>query len=139
MKTQMFTRVLLAGACSFALVSPAFAQAADEGVEEGEIIVTAQNRAQDVSDVPIAINVVSGEQLAKAGFSDANDLSKIAPAVQINQDQGTVKITMRWRSDVDGTCRVTYRGQVYAVQYVLNPEEQNRELQLYCTTGVSDG
>lgn len=51
----------------------------------------------------------------------------------------TVKITMRWRSDVDGTCRVTYRGQVYAVQYVLNPEEANRELQLYCTVGTSEG
>ncbi len=51
----------------------------------------------------------------------------------------TVKITIRHRADVDSTCRVTYRGQVYVVQYVLNPEEQNRELQLYCTSGVSDG
>lgn len=51
----------------------------------------------------------------------------------------TVKITMRFRADVDGTCRVTYRGQVYAVQYVLNPEEANRELQLYCTVGTSEG
>lgn len=95
MKTQLFTRALLAGACGFALMTPAFAQSADEGVEQGEIIVTAQNRAQSVNDVPIAINVIGGEQLKSAGFSDANDLSKIAPAVQINQDQGTVKITMR--------------------------------------------
>lgn len=51
----------------------------------------------------------------------------------------TVKITIRHRADVDSTCRVSYRGQTYVVQYVLNPEEQNRELQLYCTTGVSDG
>lgn len=51
----------------------------------------------------------------------------------------TVKITIRYRADVAETCRVLYRGTVYAVQYVLNPEEQNRELQLYCTTGVSDG
>lgn len=51
----------------------------------------------------------------------------------------TVKVTIRYRNDVDETCRVVYRGINYAVQYVLNPEEQNRELQLYCTTGVSDG
>lgn len=51
----------------------------------------------------------------------------------------TVKVTIRHRVDVDSTCRVTYRGQVYVVQYVLNPEEQNRELQLYCTTWVNDG
>lgn len=51
----------------------------------------------------------------------------------------TVKVTIRYRADVDETCRVVYRGTNYAVQYVLNPDEQNRELQLYCTTGVSDG
>lgn len=95
MKTQTFTRVLLAGACSFALVTPAFAQSADDAVEEGEIIVTAQNRAQDVTDVPIVIDVVSGEQLARAGFSDMNDIDQIAPVVQLNQDQGTVKVTVR--------------------------------------------
>lgn len=95
MKTQLFTRALLAGACGFALMTPAFAQSADETVEEGEIIVTAQNRAQSVQDVPIAMEVVSAEALADAGFGSANDLSKIAPAVQVNQDQGTVKVTIR--------------------------------------------
>lgn len=51
----------------------------------------------------------------------------------------TVKITVRWRADIDNTCRVMFRGKAYAVQYVLNPSEANRELQLYCTTGTSDG
>jgi SPP1 family predicted phage head-tail adaptor len=51
----------------------------------------------------------------------------------------TVKITIRHRADVDNTCRVMFRGNAYAVQYVLNPSEANRELQLYCTTGTSDG
>jgi iron complex outermembrane recepter protein len=89
-------RVLLGTACSFALATPAFAQdvATDEDTEN-EIIVTAQNRSQNVNDVPIAIDVLSAEKLTAAGFSDANDLGKIAPVVQINQDQGTVKITMR--------------------------------------------
>ena len=118
--SRQFIAVLLVGCFLTAFVSPAFAQAADEGVEEGEIIVTAQNRAQDVSDVPIAINVVSGEQLAKAGFSDANDLSKIAPAVQINQDQGTVKITMRGI----GTCYKEKAGRAHAIRVgdLVRPE-----------------
>lgn len=51
----------------------------------------------------------------------------------------TVKVTIRYRNDVDETCRVVYRGINYAVQYVLNPEEANRELQLYCTVGTSEG
>ena len=45
--------------------------------------------------MPIAIDVVSGEELKKAGFATMNDIDKIAPAVQVNQDQGTVKITVR--------------------------------------------
>ncbi|MEP6869261.1 MAG: TonB-dependent receptor, partial [Novosphingobium sp.] len=72
------------------------AQAADATVDDSNIIVvTAQNRSQDVNDVPIAIDVVSGESLKKIGFSDMNDIDKIAPVVQLNQDQGTVKISVR--------------------------------------------
>ena len=41
------------------------------------------------------MEVVTADELANAGFNDANDLGKIAPAVQINQDQGTVKVTVR--------------------------------------------
>jgi len=75
------------------MTAMAAAPAAD--AELDEIIVTAQNRAQDVNDVPIAIDVVSAEQLRDAGFSDMNSIDDIAPAVQLNQDQGTVKITLR--------------------------------------------
>jgi outer membrane receptor for ferrienterochelin and colicin len=50
---------------------------------------------ENIQDVPIAIDVVSGEELKKAGFATMNDIDKIAPAVQLNQDQGTVKITVR--------------------------------------------
>ncbi|MXO71919.1 TonB-dependent receptor [Alteraurantiacibacter buctensis] len=85
--------ILLAGCGIAALAMPAHAQ--DNAEEEDVIVVTAQNRAQDVTDVPIAIDVVGGEELANEGFTDANDLSQIAPAVQVIQDQGTVKITLR--------------------------------------------
>ena len=95
MKTHMFSRVLLAGACSFALVSPAFAQSADENVEEGEIIVTAQNRAQDVQDVPIAMSVLSGQALKDAGVSDFRDIGKLAPSVQITDDNSVIHVTVR--------------------------------------------
>lgn len=87
-------RVLLASACSIALSAPAFAQQAEDE-NSGEIVVTAQNREQSVQDVPIAIDVVGGEELQNAGFGGMNDVSKIAPVVQLNQDQGTVKISVR--------------------------------------------
>ena len=95
MTRNSFASALLAGACAFAIITPAHAQAAAEGEDDNTIVVTAQNRAQNVQDVPIAMNVVSAEDIAAAGFGSADDLTKIAPAVQINQDQGTVKVTVR--------------------------------------------
>jgi len=85
------TTALLAVA-AFAAPTAAFSQ---EGEIQDVITVTAQNREQNVQDVPIAINVITGEELADSGFSDLNDIDKIAPAVQLNQDQGTVKVTVR--------------------------------------------
>jgi iron complex outermembrane recepter protein len=96
MANNVFLRTLLIGTCSLALSVPAFAQdAADEAKDNNEIVVTAQNRTQNVQDVPIAIDVVDAEDLRDAGFGGMNDISKISPVVQLNQDQGTVKISVR--------------------------------------------
>jgi len=91
---------LLAGCALIAMAAPAYAQAqsapqAEPEAAPTEIVVTAQNRTQNVNDVPIVINVINGDALKKAGFSDLNDIDKIAPVVQVNQDQGTVKISVR--------------------------------------------
>ena len=102
MPHRKIARALLTSACLVALSAPALAQegqtepqAESEVADPNVIIVTAQNRAQSVYDVPIAIDVVTGEQLQNAGFSDLNDIDEIAPVVQLNQDQGTIKITVR--------------------------------------------
>ena len=89
---------LLASCAVIAMAAPVHAQEAaqaDSADAVKEIVVTAQNRTQKINDVPIAINVISGEDLKKAGFSTLNDIDKVAPVVQLNQDQGTVKITVR--------------------------------------------
>jgi iron complex outermembrane receptor protein len=70
------------------------AEAEEEGALE-EVIVTAQNREENVQRVPIAINVVTAQQLADAGFNDMNDIGKVAPAVQIVNDNSQVRVTMR--------------------------------------------
>ena len=97
MSNSKLTLALLSSVCTLGLSMPAFAQdAGDEAADdENVIVVTAQNRQQNVNDVPIAINVVNAEELQSAGFAGMNDIDKIAPEVQLNQDQGTVKITMR--------------------------------------------
>ncbi len=86
--------ILLAGCGLAIMATPAIAQE-DAEANDDIILVTAQNREQDVQDVPIAMEVFNTQDLVNAGFNDANDLSDIAPVVQVNQDQGTVKITMR--------------------------------------------
>jgi iron complex outermembrane recepter protein len=74
---------------------PAYAAEAKAQDTLEEVIVTAQNRTENVQKVPIAINVVSAEQIAESGFADMNDLGKVAPAVQIVNDNNAVRVTMR--------------------------------------------
>lgn len=95
MKIRNSSIGLLCGACALAYAAPAFAQAAADTSANEEIVVTAQNRVQSVKDVPITMDVVGGEQLQKSGFGSMNDIDKIAPVVMVNQDQGTVKVTIR--------------------------------------------
>lgn len=94
---------LLAGTALAALAMPAAAQvaptepAAAAPAEDlaADIVVTAQNRAQSVQKVPIAISVFSGEQLKDAGITDLKDIGKIAPSAQITNDNSVIHITVR--------------------------------------------
>lgn len=96
MNTHTIRRILLASACSFAVASPAFAQAtADENEDSNVIVVTAQNRSENIQDVPIAINVISGQALKDAGITDFKDIGKLAPSVQITDDNSVIHVTVR--------------------------------------------
>ena len=60
-----------------------------------EVIVTAQNRVENVQKVPIAIDVVGAEKIAETGFASLNDIQKIAPAVQLINDNNALRVTVR--------------------------------------------
>lgn len=51
---------------------------------DGEIVVTARRRAENLQDVPISITAVSGDTLAAQGVGDLKDFSKFVPGVEIN-------------------------------------------------------
>ncbi len=72
---------LLAVAASLA-VSPAFAQ-----IEE--IIVTASKRVQTLQEVPIAVSVVTADQLEKAQINDILDLTAAVPSLRVVQLQNS--------------------------------------------------
>jgi iron complex outermembrane receptor protein len=60
-----------------------------------EIIVTAQNRAENLQTVPITIQVVGAEKLAETGFTGLNDIQKVAPSVQLINDNNVLRVTVR--------------------------------------------
>ncbi len=99
MNAAVFRRALLAGAGTIVLSSPGFAQDSvqpeTDADSSAEIVVTAQNRAENVQDVPIAIQVVSGEEVAKAGIVDLTGIQRLAPAVQVVNDTNLTRVTVR--------------------------------------------
>jgi iron complex outermembrane receptor protein len=85
--------VTLASTASLlALSAPAAAQTArgneapaaepESGGGEGEIVVTARRRDEQLQDVPLAISVVGGEQLERTGSINVGRLTQIQPSVQ---------------------------------------------------------
>ncbi|MBT0667182.1 TonB-dependent receptor [Novosphingobium profundi] len=89
---------LLSGIALGTLGAPAMAQEAQdtgadtaqpgEGSLSSEIIVTAQRRAEKVTEVPISITVASGAQLERQQVNTVNDLARIAPSLEIQSAPG---------------------------------------------------
>lgn len=84
----------LASASVIALAAPAMAQdAAPQAAAEApdvnsDIIVTAQRKAEKVTEVPISITVANQAQLERQQVNTVNDLSRVAPSLEIQQAPG---------------------------------------------------
>jgi iron complex outermembrane recepter protein len=75
-------------------VSAGVSQAQQPALEE--VIVTAQKRVENIQDVPITINVVTGEMLDNFSIRDANDLADAVPGLVIQETpQNLSQITVR--------------------------------------------
>ena len=60
-------------------------EAAEGGIAIEEILVTAQKRTQSIQDVPLAVTAFDGNTIEDNGAVNLEDLSGIAPNVQISQ------------------------------------------------------
>ena len=91
------TAALLTGAIAGL---PAMAYAADVG----EIVVTAQKRAQLAQDVPVSIYVATGEQLEAQGITSVQDFGNTVAAVNIaSGNPGQMRLTIRGMGDISGS------------------------------------
>ena len=60
-----------------------------------EILVTAQKREQSLTDVPMSVQVLSGETFIEQGYNDLQDAAEIIPGLTVEQTEGqgvTVRI-----------------------------------------------
>ncbi len=95
MKSSKAMRIALATHVAAGIFSyPAAAQTSPDAAQtaagvpeavadEGEIVVTAQKRAENIQDVPLAVTVVTGQQLETANVREFTELYKIAPSLAI--------------------------------------------------------
>lgn len=73
-----------AATCMAAFAPMVYAQDAGQGgLQLEEVVVTAQKRAQNIQDVPLAVSVVSSQQLENAGVREFADMAKVSPSLQI--------------------------------------------------------
>ncbi|XLZ71311.1 TonB-dependent receptor [Massilia sp. SR12] len=93
---------LLAAALASALCAPAFAQSHTENALP-EVLVTAQRIATPESRTPVAMSVLSGEQLDKLGIDNAAGLGKRLPNVHLDGAADGLRITIRGVSNSDAT------------------------------------
>jgi iron complex outermembrane receptor protein len=85
----------VAGAVALALA--AAAAGAQDTATLGEVIVTAQKRAENVQDVPVSISVVEGSRLVFGGAKQLTDFSAFVPGMQVdsNGTPGQVTVSLR--------------------------------------------
>lgn len=90
----------VAGLAIAGLATPGMAQTAgaaadiDDGATN-EIIVTAQKREQSLQDVPISMEVVTGDRIEELGVNDFADMASYVPNVAVQTTAGNDVIYIR--------------------------------------------
>ncbi|MDE0946058.1 MAG: TonB-dependent receptor [Sphingobium sp.] len=86
-RAYLLSTMLMGAALPFC-AGVAQAQQAVDDMGLDEIVVTAERRAESSQKVPLAIQSISGETLAKTGYTSVTDLQYTMPGVQYDPTQG---------------------------------------------------
>jgi iron complex outermembrane receptor protein len=102
MKSGFITTLFIG--CSALATQPAWAEDAPAPAEaqratnNGDIVVTARRRDENLQDVPISVSALSGAQLLRSGVTDAQSLQYRTPSLSITSAQSqrnTVAFSLR--------------------------------------------
>src|SRR5258706_15539668 len=89
-------RIRLLLALTLSPAAPLAAAAATEPTTQVETLtVTAQKRAENVQDVPISMQVMSGELISQQGIRRFEDLAKYVPNLTVQPTPGANQIYIR--------------------------------------------
>ena len=109
-------------ACASLLLGGSLALPVHAAVIE-EVVVTAQKREQNVQEVGIAVSALTGEQMEQLGFTNAQQVTAMAPGVSTVQPNGEANysIAIRGVANSDFTTNVespvaVYLDEVYVSQ-----------------------
>ena len=79
--------------------SPSEAQQNGQDTGVGDIIVTAQRRAENLQKSSLSISVITPEQIGRQGVARTEDISRVSPGVQIGTAGPTPQIYIRGVGD----------------------------------------
>ena len=77
-----------------AFAAPALAQDAEDEAAPGEIVVTAQKRSESLQSVPVAVSVLSGEDLADASRPSIESAAQMVPSLNFLKSGTTLNQTI---------------------------------------------
>ncbi|TVV72768.1 TonB-dependent receptor [Sphingomonas solaris] len=63
--------------------------------DAGEIIVTARRSAENLQDVPVSVQVVTGDRLEKLAITQVDEVSKLAPGLTLVNAGSSTSVTLR--------------------------------------------
>ncbi|MCB2079274.1 MAG: TonB-dependent receptor [Novosphingobium sp.] len=100
-------KLALASASVFAFATPVFAQDADEGASTADvIIVEARRKDESLQDVPLTVNAVTSESIAKLNVREFTEITSLVPglAMQANPNGiGTTSVVRGVKYDVNAS------------------------------------
>jgi len=91
-------QTVLTISAAIALILAAAAAGAEETspTNLGQVVVTAQKRAEKLQDIPMSVTVLSGEVLERQGADNFQDLVAMVPGLSINSStRGVTRLTLR--------------------------------------------